>query len=352
MKERGGISTALRAQHFSWTHRAPLCPPARQGRCQSCFAISAVQCLEDRYTIAYGLKQRLGLSTMYALQCYEDHRRMDCASGGYALELCRQLETLGTVSTKCWPDDKIRELGKCPEQVWGAEGAVGCCADGCKIGGGGGTSPYTKYFAKSGSSRIIRSLDRNGRVNVRKTVEMVAFDVRSRGPVVTCFQVTRKLARMLRMTTNLQGTPPPLESPAAVVYEPPTVGSRDDEWISAHSASITGWAFDSKGRRFWQIRNSGSKGPGGYLYVLSSADYPKGTRRIGLDSPILIKRSAAHGWVLWGGATTLTPGELNRSARSRVYKEAALVCSVCAAAALLIITWRQNRRGRVYNPPV
>lgn len=342
------LSGALRAPYFSWANRAPLCPPSRQGKCQSCFAISAVQCLEDRYTIAYKLKHRLRLSAMYALQCYEDHRRLDCASGGYALELCKQLETLGTVSAKCWPDEKIRELGKCPEHVWGAEGAVGCCAGGCGVAGeaesndGSATMPaYTKYYARPGSSRIIRYFGKNERVNVRKTVEAVAFDVRSNGPVVACFQVTRKLARALKMATSRQDTPPPFGSPAAVVYEPPRAGTRDDEWISAHSASITGWVIDSRGRRFWQVRNSGSKGPGGYLYMLSSEDYPNGARRIGLDAPILIKRSAAHGWVHWGGSTTLTAGDLNHSVRSRVYANALMACGLCAAGALVLLAWRR-----------
>lgn len=352
---------AAREPYFSWVSRVPVCPPACQGKCQSCFAISAVQCLEDRYIIAYGLKKRLGLSTMYALQCYEDHRRLDCASGGYALELCRQLETLGTVSSACWPDEKIRELGRCPERVWGTNGAVGCCADGCVIQkDSGGTSMYAKYRAKKGSTRrilkkkrcrrrgrfgvtplaFISGECRDHRVDVARTTEAVAVEVRTEGPVVACFQVTRKMARLLKQASksllDQDTSPPPLGSPAAVVYEPPRVGTPDDKWISAHSASITGWAFDAKGRRFWQVRNSGAKGRGGYLYVLSSADYPPGTRRIGLDVPIMMQRSVAHGWSLWGGATALSAGDLHDSVRARVYARATQWCAILAGAALLL----------------
>lgn len=343
-KHTPSLASILQTQYFSWVSRAPICPPTRQGTCQSCFAIAAVQCLEDRYAITYNLKKRLNLSILYSLQCYEDHRQLNCVSGGYALELCRQLETLGTVSQMCWPDHKLKELKKCPEHVWGSEGAIGCCAKGCTLSPG--KSLYVKYYAKMGSTRRLVEYDANKHIDGPKTVNKLALDLRSHGPVVSCFQVTKKLARMLKqssaprdkslLASSSSVTPPPLDSPAAIVYEPPLAGTDDDQWISAHSASITGWAFDKKGRRFWQVRNSGTRGDGGYLYILCSTDYPPGTRPIGLDVPIRIERSAAHGWVLWGGATALDPGKLNALVRYRIYKDALMWSAICGFAALAI----------------
>ena len=312
---------------FSWKSRIPICNPEIQGDCHSCFAISAVQCLSDRYAIKYGLQKSLDLSPMYALACYENHKKLDCDSGGYALEVCQVLESLGTVSRKCWPDEAIRKLGYCPESKFGSVGAVGCCASGCTVNG---KNEYAKYYARKRSTQKIYATQPGSPTtpDIKQTVEMLCREIWIRGPVVACMRIPRKLATFLTQASSHTEN---------MFYDPPRRGDTVENWkdaseiVGAHSVCITGWVIDSKQRRYWEIRSS-SKTRCGYYYMLSSEHYGNDSDLIGLDVPIQIQvpsraqsrlRTAPQSNVLWGGATRIDAGELKSSSRTNAFSTTA-----------------------------
>lgn len=326
MTDRNAVPWTAR-KTFSWKSRIPICSPETQGDCHSCFAISAVQCLSDRYAIKYGLQKSLDLSPMYALACYENHKKLDCDSGGYALEVCQVLESLGTVSRKCWPDEAIRKLGYCPESKFGAIGAVGCCASGCTIHG---KNEYAKYYARKRSTQKIYATQPGSETSpdIKRTIEMLCREIWIRGPVVACMRIPRKLATFL--TTTSSGN-------RNMFYNPPrrgeTMENGEDasEIVGAHSVCITGWVIDSKQRRYWEIRSS-SKTRCGYYYLLSSEHYGDDSDFIGLDVPIQIRvpshttsslSTISQFNVLWGGATRIDAGELKSSSRTDAFSTAA-----------------------------
>lgn len=344
---------------FSWRQRIPICSPETQGNCHSCFAISAVQCLSDRYTIQHGLSKSPNLSPLYLLACYENHRKLDCDSGGYAIEVCKLLEDLGTVTRKCWPDKSVQDLGCCPESKFGSVGAVGCCADGCNIGAGRSSkNRYCKYFAKKGSSKQIRAYKqtvsstshsntrrfRGSEIDIERTTDMLQKEIWLRGPVVACFRIPRKLAAFLIRNNSASESK---SSNEFLWYDPPSQGETMDtgedahEIVGAHSACITGWKRDKEGKLYWEVRSS-SKTNCGYYYLLAAQHYPKHAARIGLDVPIRIvsegksnsgtavRKRPPGSYIIWGGATRLDAGPFSTasSLNKNVYRTSSILTFV------------------------
>eukprot|EP00762_Andalucia_godoyi_P008581 ANDGO_04607.mRNA.1 Cathepsin B-like cysteine proteinase len=222
---------------FDWRQQTPNCVGAvrDQGHCGSCWAVSTVETLSDRFCI-----QSKGQNTVQV--CSQD--LVSCSSagscdGGYPSAAWDWLSQNGSPSEPCYPS----EMGTCQHPGCSEEPTPACnTAKTCKD-----SSPYTLYYAASS-------------YGISSNVAKIQTEIQTHGPVTVAFSVYEDFAH----------------------YKSGIYQHKSGQFLGGHAVEMIGWGVENN-VPYWIIKNSWntSWGENGYFRIL------RGKNECGIESEVV-----------------------------------------------------------------
>jgi hypothetical protein len=287
-----------------------------QGQCGSCWAVSLVSALGDRYAIKYNIAAPYP-SAMLMISCIGPKifngfasASQQCLCGGSPSAAAQLLEnpdnSIGMES--CWPYSTV-SAGK--QFVDNSQGSMyvapncpitdsNCCADCCGYTNGISNVKFNIQKASTKSPLLIISDETTA--DAEETINLIKHDIFTNGPIATTFFVPDDFQTWWIGHKDND------------IYTP-TVRTNFNE---GHGVVLTGWGKDENGQQFWEMRNSWGNLPktdtkpatSDYCRFRMSTDILDRTFWTGIDIPIYTSDTSGQGWA--GGTISFLPGELSK----------------------------------------
>lgn len=280
-----------------------------QGQCGSCWAFSSASALGDRYSIKFGpdgkvrganlaTSTTMGIkalkpSVAWTLSCSNQPNTSNGCDGGLTSDAFTFFGKTGNKMEACWPYSIVQNN---PAGKWLSYPCLGGVNDNCCNSCCGNPLAKNKlYTIRLNNGEFYEALwlkKREGNItgvsdlDIEGTIVNIKREIYKKGPVVSAFAVYKDF---LDFWENKARDPD-------AVYIPNSKSGFD----GGHAVVIVGWGTNSKGTKYWLIRNSWgtSGGDTGYFKMAFSNQILDKSSWNGIDVPIIVEGS------LLGGAIT------------------------------------------------
>jgi hypothetical protein len=252
-------------ESFSWREKLgdKILPVLDQGECGDCWAYSSVSTLADRYAVYYFKnniqKPAPDLSVLWVVSNYKYYLKYknilhSCTDGGNALDAILFFQNIGCKVNYCWPTPTPEKLVDFPQPLLLKD--KNCCYNTC-IDGKFSNLIYKSY----GLANIL--FDKN--YSYDSLISKIQGEIMTNGPVVGVFNVFYDFQHFWDNCSEDD-----------VYIKSGDIGNTDRGW---HAVEIVGWGKNSKGIRYWEVKNSwgtsGGFNKSGYFKMAFSIDIPK-----------------------------------------------------------------------------
>ena len=284
-----------------------------QGQCGSCWAVSLVSALGDRYAIKYNIAAPYP-SAMLMISCGGPKMgyaaaNQQCLCGGSPFEASKWLETNSIGMESCWPYSTVSDKPWFPPSEQPdkntmyvapicpiTESNSNCCFDCCGYTNGISNVKFNVEAGSTKSPLLITLSSDNNTADAEATINLIKHDIYRNGPIATTFFVPNDF--MEWWMTHKDND----------IYTPTAPNLKE-----GHGVVLTGWGIEND-QNFWEMRNSWGNLPAthttpaisDYCRFRMSTDINPNLRT-GIDIPIYM--SDQGGWA--GGTISFLPGELS-----------------------------------------
>jgi len=237
-------------RNFSWTNSSDvqmknaklpsnfLLGPPNQQKCGSCWAMSSVTALGDRWAIQKAVRSPL-LSTKVVCGCSQSN----CCDGGLPDNAGHYFEDVGVPLDSCWPYAQF---------CAGDSSECNTCQSAIKVPECVDKSKPLLWKARRGTTYLLTSATEPTESVIRDNIDRIKLDVYNNGPVIACYWVYSDFfAGKWPLTNNVY------------IHE-------GGQLAGGHAVTIVGWGeTDVRGKMipYWLARNSWDVlwGEGGYF---------------------------------------------------------------------------------------
>jgi hypothetical protein len=265
--------------NFSWREKLGnnILPVRDQGQCGDCWAYSTTSALADRYAVKYDIMAP-SLSVLWVVTNinYFDNKNTNKYSceGNFPYKAFELFLTVGCKTDDCWP--LIDNTTDFPEPLMMQKD--NCCYNGCNDN----NTSYKIY--KIDGFRYLS----DPTLTHEDITRNIQLEIMYNGPVVGSFKVFDDFYDFAQIN----------DDDAVYIRN----SNESDGW---HAVEIVGWGKNSKGIRYWEIKNSWGIdcGINGYLKIAFTIDIPSSNNWCYLDIPSLLD----------GGVITCYPQNCQKS---------------------------------------
>jgi hypothetical protein len=250
-------------ESFSWREKLgdKISPVRNQKSCGDCSAHSSISALADRYAVHYFNnnieKAAPDLSVLWVVSNLNyflddtDTTPYRC-SGFNPYNVVEFFEKIGCKLNDCWPVSLIdQNLDNFPEPPILKN--KNCCFDSCI------DSKKSNTIYKSGIPYLLY----HPKIDIYSLYSMIQSEIMMHGPVIGAFKVFNDFGDYWYYCNEDD------------VYIANPMSGYAGGW---HSVEVVGWGKNSKGLRYWEIKNSwGTEGgfnKSGYAKIAFSIDHP------------------------------------------------------------------------------
>ncbi|NDB86123.1 MAG: hypothetical protein EB127_25990, partial [Alphaproteobacteria bacterium] len=302
------ITSAL-PTNFNWRDNqyVNIESPRDQGQCGSCWAFSSSTCLGDRYAVKFTPEGKLrgdNLATstvkgckapkpsvVWTLSCASPNSDTDNGcNGGLPSDACEFFGNTGNKLETCWPYSIVQNDGwtsvPCLNQL-----SDNCCNSCCNDDRSKNKFytvrlPNGEFYDVLWHSKVDGQISSSNDVDLEGSILNIKREIYSKGPVISSFAVYN----------DFMGFWETKASDPDQVYMP----NASSGFEGGHAIVIVGWGVNSKGIKYWLIRNSwGTDGADGGYFKMAQSDQINQSNWNGIDVPIIMDGNS-----IMGGAIT------------------------------------------------